>query len=158
MPAKTRTAPAVVEETPAATDEFAALFATAEVADKRPPKNRENVVVPPHILVAVAKAYKDGQRLTLAPKDGDGKYTGMDKAQFNSLRDVIMAAADQNGQSATCKVVEQAATKVVTDDKGVETVVPDPDADAILIGLSFTVGERRGAKDSAKKNDTSASN
>lgn len=112
----TKTTPAV------AADPFADLLSTAEVSEKRTTVDRSGIVVPPEWIVRVEQAYKNSERVLL-------KVT--DKDTYQNVANLIKAAADKSELNITATCIAQ------YDGEG---------ENAVLKGLSFTVGNRRGQK------------
>jgi len=109
--------------TPAAVaDPFAGLLETAEVAEKRTTIDRSAIVVPPEWIARVEQAYDKSERVTL-------KVT--DKETYTNVSNLIRAAADKSEKNITATCVAK--------------YEGDGDA-AKLVGLTFTVGNRRGQK------------
>ena len=115
-----RTTPAKTETAPA--DPFAALLETAEVSEKRTHVDRSDIVVPPEWIAKVEWAYENSKRVTL-------KVT--DKETFANVANLIRAAADKSEKNitATCVAKYEGEGEAAT-----------------LVGLTFTVGNRRGVK------------
>lgn len=114
---------AVAKTTPAApADPFAALLETAEVSEKRTTVDRSAIVVPQEWIDRVETAYDKSQRVTL-------KVT--DKDTFQNVSNLIRAAADKSDKNITATCVAK--------------YEGEGDA-AKLVGLTFTVGNRRGQK------------
>jgi len=112
-----------VKTTPAApADPFAGLLETAEVSEKRTTIDRSAIVVPAEWIARVEQAFEKSERVTL-------KVT--DKETFQNVSNLIRAAADKSDKNITATCVAKY--------KG------EGDA-AELVGLTFTVGNRRGQK------------
>lgn len=110
-------------KTPAApADPFAGLLETAEVSEKRTTIDRSAIVVPQEWIDRVELAYDKSQRVQLKISD---------KETFTNVSNLIKAAADKSSKNLTATCV------AVYDGEG---------DDAVLKGLSFTVGNRRGQK------------
>lgn len=103
-------------------DPFAALLETAEVEEKRVSVDRSAIVVPAEWIARVEAAYENSERVTLKVTD---KYT------YENVANVLRAAGDKSTKNitVTCKA----------------KYTGEGD-DAVLVGLTFTVGNRRGAK------------
>lgn len=113
----------MVTKTPAKSvvDPFAGLLETAEVVEKRSAAKFEGEV-PPEWIARVESAYDKSERVTL-------KVT--EKSVFESVSALLRAAGDKSDKNitVTCKAVYSGEGD-----------------DAVLTGLSFTVGNRRGQK------------
>lgn len=129
-----KTTPAV------AVDPFAGLLETAEVSEKRTSVDRSAIVVPQEWIDRVEKAYNGSERVTLKVADKD---------TFTNVANLIRAAADKSTKNITATCVAKYDTVYKRDEKG--EFVLDADKQKLvesetLVGLTFTVGNRRGQK------------
>ena len=119
--------PAAKNVPAAPVDEFAALLDTATYEAKPEPKTRDHIEVPAGWVDKMEAAFKNGQRGTIPLTS---------KEQYDKLRVMLLAAADRStlNISATC------------------TARYDGEGDdAVLTGLVFSVGPRRGIRKGTKK-------
>lgn len=112
-------------------DPFADLLATATVEDRRagaaPKKIHLNEdEIPANYFEVVENLYKSKERLRLKVTDGDA---------FKKLGRLFRSAAHHRGYSAT--------VRGLYDGEG---------EDALLIGMSMTVGDKRGSKSTDSEN------
>jgi hypothetical protein len=133
-----RTTPAKAETAPV--DPFAGLLETAEVSEKRTHVDRSDIVVPAEWIAKVEWAYENSKRVTL-------KVT--DKETFTNVANLIRAAADKSEKNVTATCVAKYDVTYKRDDKG--EIILDTDNQKVvesetLVGLTFTVGNRRGVK------------
>lgn len=119
-------------------DPFADLFANAEVEEKRGDRRDPNLHVPQYILDAVKDAFDRNVKKTIAPKNAEGVYTGMDIDTYRALRDLLATAGDRMDDKVSVRCVSK---------------YDGESDDERLVGLSYTVGKRIGG--GKRKNATS---
>lgn len=112
--------------TPVPAVPFSDLLESAEVTEKRTTVDRSAIVVPQEWIDRVELAYDQSQRVTL-------KVT--DKETYQNVSNLIRAAADKSEKNITATCVAKYTGE---------------DDNATLVGLTFTVGNRRGQKKGAK--------